>query len=307
MRNRFTFAIVSFHLFMYVLHGMKIYPCAKINLGLNVVARRADGYHDLETVFYPINISDEIEISVIAGDNSRYSSSGGGRCEVEIAVAEGRVGGWFDIIGTADDNLIARAYRMLAADFELPDMKFVLRKCIPIQAGMGGGSADCAFTLRAINDIMRLGLSDDKLREYAARLGADCAFFVNPQPSYAEGIGEKLTPIDLSLKEYKIAIVKPPVAVSTKVAFSGVDVAIPIRSCRDIVMQPIETWRAELHNDFEKTVFAVHPELGVIKKRLYSLGAVYASMSGSGSAIYGIFRSVPSLDGEFRGCFKSVL
>lgn len=286
---------------------MKIYPCAKINLGLNVVARRPDGYHDLETVFYPVNISDEIEVSVIAEESSRHLSVAGGRCVVEIGTIDGGVGEWFGVLGRTDDNLVARAYKVLARDFDLPDMRFVLRKGIPIQAGLGGGSADCAFTLRAVNDIMGLGLSDDALREYAARLGADCAFFVNPQPAYAEGIGDRLTPIDMNLEGYSIAIVKPPVAVSTGQAFSGVGVAVPLHSCRDVVMQPIETWRAELHNDFEKTVFAVYPELSEIKERLYSLGAVYASMSGSGSAIYGIFRNAPCLDSEFRGCFKSVL
>lgn len=286
---------------------MKINPCAKINLGLNVVARRPDGYHDLETVFYPVKISDEIEISVITEECPRHLSTTGDGCVVEIAAADERVGEWFDVLGATDDNLVARAYKALAADFDLPNMKFVLRKGIPIQAGLGGGSADCAFTLRAINDVARLGLSDDALRVYASRLGADCAFFINPQPAYAEGIGDRLSPISLNLEGYKIAIVKPPVAVSTKQAFSGVDVAVPQRKCRDIVMQPIETWRSELHNDFEKTVFAVYPELRKIKERLYSLGAVYASMSGSGSAIYGIFRDAPCLDDEFSDCFKSVL
>lgn len=276
---------------------MKSYPCAKINLGLNVTGRRADGYHDLETVFYPVGVCDEIEMSVI-GDGSP--------ARIELTTESLAGGPWGALCGDAGDNLVVRAYNMLASRYRLPAVRVVLRKGIPVQAGMGGGSADGAYMLRMLNDMACLGLDDDALRGYASSLGADCAFFVCPRPSYAEGIGDRLSPVDVDLSDYKIAIVKPPVAVSTREAFAGVRVGRPRLSCRDIVTRSVERWRDVLHNDFEDTVFAVRPLLGDIKSRLYDMGAVYASMSGSGSALYGLFRSVPDMS-CFDGCFTTVV
>lgn len=286
---------------------MKVFPCAKINLGLNVVARRADGYHDLQTVFYPVNMYDEMEINVRGGMCPGRNDV---KVEVEcgdLLVAGGGGEAGAGLLGSPDDNLVARAYRLLASDYDMPAVDIYLRKHIPVQAGMGGGSADCAYTLRALNRMACLGIDDDGLRRYASRLGADCAFFVNPVPSYAEGIGDRLTPVQLDLSGYKIAIVKPPVTVSTREAFAGVKTGSPARKCRDIVAQPVETWRGQLYNDFETTVFALHRGLRDVKERLYSLGAIYASMSGSGSAVYGIFRGAPDLAGEFGGCYTALV
>ena len=176
-----------------------------------------------------------------------------------------------------------------------------------MQAGMGGGSADCAFTIRLLNEQFRLGMSTDEMQQMAASLGADCAFFIEAVPAYAEGIGERLTPIPLDLNGYRMVVVKPQVAVSTREAFSGIKVKRPAKNCRDIVMQPIDTWQEELVNDFEDSIFPQHPELAAIKQRLYALGARYAAMSGSGSALFAFFDEAPRLDDEFTDCKKWIL
>lgn len=264
---------------------MITHPIAKINLGLNVVERRPDGYHNLETVFYPVPISDELEVTV-----SGLPLTGNGLQEKECELTlEG-----IQIEGDVQKNLVVRAYQMLKEDF--PDMSRVrarLKKGIPTQAGMGGGSSDGAFMLVMLNKLCQLGLTNEQLKGYAARLGADCAFFIDPQPQYAEGIGERLTPLSadsLPLGGYYIGIVRPDVPVSTKEAYSLITPKRPQQNCRDIVMQPVETWRDALVNDFEEGIFRLHPELGEVKARLYDLGAVYAAMSGSGSALFGLFR-----------------
>lgn len=269
---------------------MITFPCAKVNLGLNVVSRRADGYHNLETVFYPIDLTDRIEIAVAEG-----RGDGGRACTLD---AEGMPAG-----GDAADNLVVRAYNMLAKDYSLPHVHISLCKRIPMQAGMGGGSSDCAYTIRMLNDMFALGIPAERMREYAASLGADCAFFINPRPSYAEGIGDVLHPVAIDLSGYRTVVVKPAIAVSTREAFSRITPEKPAKCCRDIVMQPIETWRGELVNDFEKSIFALYPEIGGIKQRLYDAGAVYAAMSGSGSALFGIFGDVPEdITARFAGC-----
>lgn len=274
---------------------MIIFPCAKINLGLNVVSRRADGYHNLETVFYPVNISDRIEITVRDG-----SMPGDASCTLTV---EG-----MPVAGNSDDNLVVKAYNILAKDYILPDVNINLCKRIPMQAGMGGGSSDCAFTIRLLNDMFSLGISTERMIEYAASLGADCAFFINPVPAYAEGIGDVLQPLDIDLSGYRFLIVKPDIAVSTRDAFSLITPAKPSKCCRDILKQPIETWRHELVNDFEKSIFALHPEIATIKERLYGMGAIYASMSGSGSALFGIFKDIPQGAADaFKGCFVAAL
>lgn len=269
----------------------KIAPCAKINLGLNVVSKREDGYHNLETVFYPVRIFDEITIEEADGET--------GKCSLVI---EGR-----EIEGAPEKNLVVRAYNSVAQKYPLPGVKITLNKQIPMQAGMGGGSADCAFTIRLLNEMFGLGMSVEEMQRMAAALGADCAFFITSEPSYAEGIGEALTPVDLNLSDYKMVIVKPPVAISTKEAFAHVSPARPKKNCREIVSQAIETWRDELHNDFEDSIFPQHPELAEIKEKLYDLGAVYAAMSGSGSALFGIFKDKPALGAAFDGFFTAII
>lgn len=266
---------------------MKIKPCAKINLGLNIVNKRTDGYHDLETVFYPVPIYDEIEI--IEGKETTFEIKGQ------------------SIEDDPEKNLVMRAYRMVAEHYPLPPVHIILDKQIPMQAGMGGGSADCAFTIRLLNEQFRLGMGTSEMQQMAASLGADCAFFIEASPAYAEGIGERLSPIPLDLNGYRMVVVKPAVAVSTREAFSRIKVKRPAKNCRDIVMQPIETWRKELVNDFEDSIFPQHPELAAIKQRLYELGARYAAMSGSGSALFAFFDEAPQLEKEFTDCKKWVL
>ncbi|WP_288318100.1 4-(cytidine 5'-diphospho)-2-C-methyl-D-erythritol kinase [Xylanibacter caecicola] len=274
---------------------MITFPCAKINLGLNVVSRRTDGYHNLETVFYPVNISDRIEITVADGRMPE-----GKACALTV---EG-----MPVTGNADDNLVVKAYNMLAKDYSLPHVHINLCKKIPMQAGMGGGSSDCAYTIRMLNDMFGLDIPTERMIGYAASLGADCAFFINPVPSYAEGIGDVLQPADIDLSGYRIVIVKPDIPVSTREAFSLITPAKPFKCCRDIVRQPIDTWRDELVNDFEKSIFALHPEIAAIKQRLYDTGAIYAAMSGSGSALFGIFKDVPAdIRDMFKDCFVAIL
>ncbi|MDO4160680.1 MAG: 4-(cytidine 5'-diphospho)-2-C-methyl-D-erythritol kinase [Prevotellaceae bacterium] len=271
---------------------MIVNPCAKINLGLNVVRKREDGYHDLETVFYPVNILDTIDINVSKGKQEH-------NCELSIKGIE--------IEGDMQQNLVVKAYKMLAERYALPDVHVELTKAIPTQAGMGGGSSDCAYMIRALNDLFSLDMNIHEMQLLAAKLGADCAFFINPVPSYAEGIGERLAPIDVDLSNYHLAIVKPPVPVSTKEAFSKVTPIQPEKCCKDIVLQPIDTWKDELVNDFEQSVIPLHPEIGEIKDKLYDMGAIYAAMSGSGSALFGIFKDKPeNLDNIFKGYYTAI-
>lgn len=274
---------------------MIIHPIAKVNLGLNVVERRPDGYHNLQTVFYPVNIKDALEVFPMAEDFPSTVD-----CDIKVTN-----------IPVEDDeqrNLVVRAYNLLKQDFPtLPRLHAHLYKGIPTQAGMGGGSSDASAMLLLLNKAFQLNLSDDQLVSYATRLGADCPFFILNRPVYAEGIGEQMTPINLDLSDWYMAIVRPDIPVPTKEAFAHVTPAYPKKNCRDIVMQPVETWRDELTNDFEQSVFAHHPELATIKEQLYQLGATYAAMSGSGSALFGLFRQPISLHEPFNDMFTACI
>ena len=266
---------------------MITFPIAKINLGLNVVERRPDGYHNLETVFYPVNIKDALELTMM---NTKFPSP----VDCDIKVSN------LNVEGDEQRNLVVRAYQLLKCDFpQMPRVHAHLYKVIPTQAGMGGGSSDCAYTIRLLNEMFTLGLTEQRMIEYAAQLGADCAFFILSRPSYAEGIGERLVPVSLDLSSYYIGVVRPDIPVSTREAFSLIKPVKPAKCCRDVVLQPIETWRDELSNDFEQSVFALHPEIEAIKQRLYNLGAVYAAMSGSGSAVFGIFQDPIEISKHF--------
>lgn len=250
------------------------FPNAKINLGLNVIERRADGYHNLETVFYPVTLSDILEI--LPGKSFHFEASG------------------LALEGDPENNLVVRAYRLLNTAFNLPPVNIFLHKVIPFGAGLGGGSSDAAHTLKLLNEMFELNLSNIQLNEYAVKLGADCPFFIENQPSFATGTGNILSPINIDLSEYQMVIVKPPFGVETVWAYQSITPRKPRKSISEIINQPIETWREELTNDFECTVFEKYPQIGSIKQALYDNGAVYASMSGSGSSVYGIFRKVPS-------------
>ena len=303
-------------------------PNVKINLGLNVLRKRADGFHDLETLFVPyFGIHDTLEI--ITGDDysrtsarlfSRYGDnqlpesqaihkpegvfgleteetaapklvqgiSEDGRLMITIARAEGV--DWDPL-----KDLCAKAYRLLADEFDLPPVKIFLEKTSPVGAGLGGGSADAAFTLKMLDEMFALGLSEQQLAEYAARLGSDCPLFIYNRPMIGEGRGEILTDFDLDEcldpDQYEIQVITPAgVAVSTAEAYSGIVPQQPDMPLRDALALPVEDWDGNLVNDFEITVFEKHPELAAIKKSLYDCGAVYASMSGSGSALFAVYR-----------------
>nr|WP_294811929.1 4-(cytidine 5'-diphospho)-2-C-methyl-D-erythritol kinase [Prevotella sp.] len=277
---------------------MITFPCAKINLGLNIVSKRPDGYHNLETVFYPIPLTDALEIKYM---DEKFPSES--PCDLKITGN--------DIDCNEEDNLVIKAYQLLAADFQLSRVHAHLVKRIPTQAGLGGGSSDAAYMIRLLDERFRLNIGIPEMERYAAKLGADCAFFITADPSYAEGIGDVLMPADVpgaGLGGYYLAVVKPSVAVSTRDAYAAIVPKTPAKCCRDIVRQPIETWKDELVNDFEAPIFAMHPELAAIKQSLYDAGAVYAAMSGSGSALFGIFREQPTgLEKEFEGMFCQVM
>lgn len=272
-------------------------PNVKINLGLNVLRKRTDGFHDLETLFVPYTgICDRLEI--ITGDDwsrtlaelkEKYGSltqavSPDGKLMITIARAEGV--DWDPL-----KDLTAKAYALLAADYDLPPMKIFLEKRSPVGAGLGGGSADAAFALRMIAELAGLSLTDDVLAAYAARLGSDCAFFIYNRPMFGSGRGEILEPYNLDLNGYRLEVFIPEgVAVSTADAYRGIVPALPAKPLREVLAQDISTWRQDLHNDFEATVFTKYPSLAHVKEELYARGAVYAAMSGSGSAFFGIFK-----------------
>ena len=267
---------------------MITYPNAKINLGLNIVEKRPDGYHNLETVFYPINLQDALEVTDLEGE---------GEYALKISGAP--------IEGELDNNLVVKAYRLLKKDFpNMGPINIHMYKHIPTGAGLGGGSADAAFMLKLLNDKFKLNLSTEKLEEYAAILGADCAFFIQNKPVFASGIGNIFEEINLSLKGYYLVLVKPDIFVSTKDAFANIIPMKPNHSLKEIIRMPVETWRATMKNDFEDSVFKKFPEIAAIKDKLYDMGAIYASMSGSGSSVFGIFREqVEHVDEVFSGCF----
>lgn len=271
-------------------------PIAKINLGLNVVEKRSDGYHNLQTVFFPVSIEDALEVLPM---DSAFPSV----VDCDLKVTN------ICIDGDEQRNLVVRAYNLLKADFpEMPRVHAHLYKGIPTQAGMGGGSSDCGFMITLLNQMFGLGLTDQQMIDYAARLGADCAFFILNKPCYAEGIGEKLEPINLSLSGWYLSLVRPDIPVSTREAFSLIKPHYPELNCRDVVQLPVEQWRGKLTNDFEESVFAVHPKLGAVKERLYELGATYAAMSGSGSTLFALSRQPLNLN-EFsqEGTFKTTI
>lgn len=252
---------------------MICFPNAKINLGLSVTEKRPDGYHNLETVFYPVALEDALEIDTSPRNGEKFRLTQYGT----------------KIAGNPEDNLVIKACKLLDNDFDLPPLDIRLYKHIPSGAGLGGGSSDAAFTLKLLNEYCRLHLSEESLETYAAMLGADCAFFIRNRPTFAEGIGNRFSPVSLSLKGYRIAIVKPDVFVSTREAFSAIRPHRPQYAVKETVSLPVREWKEKLVNDFEASVFPQYPVIGEIKRELYRSGAVYASMSGSGSSVFGLF------------------
>jgi 4-diphosphocytidyl-2-C-methyl-D-erythritol kinase len=253
---------------------MITFPNAKINLGLKVTERRPDGYHNLETIFYPIPLNDILE--VIVAEPFDFSSSG------------------IDLESNPEDNLVMKAYRIFRQYYDISPVKIFLHKVIPPGAGLGGGSSDAASMLVILNNLFHTNLSTKELEKLASAVGADCPFFINNTPALATGTGTELAPVDLNLASFKIILVKPPVSVSTSLAYKMILPRQPAVPVWQIITEPVETWKDSLSNDFEIPVFKMFPEIGRIKVKLYEMGALYASMSGSGSAVYGIFREMPA-------------
>lgn len=293
---------------------MTVYPCVKINLGLNVLRKREDGYHDLETLFVP---SDEYHdvLEIISGDDysttsahlfSTYGPSACGSCAgLSMSVPSALVqaispdGKLMITIAKRDGvdwdplkDLCARAYFLLDRDFGLPPVKIFLEKMSPVGAGLGGGSADAAFTIRELDRMFSLGLDEEAMTFYAASLGSDCPFFIRCRPMFGEGRGEVLSDFCLDcLEDYEIKIVVPEgISVSTAQAYAGIRPHEPEIPLREVLRMPVSEWRDRLVNDFEATVFPKHPELSAIKRSLYDSGADYASMSGSGSALFALYK-----------------
>ena len=282
------------------------FPNAKINIGLNVVAKRSDGYHDIETVFYPVLLQDALEIKLMRPLDPallRKRIEAGLLVQPDDAFIPYRIlpkkedipccsleitGNEFSC--SAADNLVVKAYLMLQQDFDLPSIDIKLHKHIPSGAGLGGGSSDCAFMILLLNRRFNLRMRESMMERYAARLGSDCAFFITNTPSIATGRGEILNPVSLSLKGYTVLLVKPDVSVSTAEAYASLTPKRPDIPLEEAIKRPITEWKDCVFNDFETTVFAKYPLLADIKRKLYSMGAVYAAMSGSGSTVYGLFR-----------------
>lgn len=302
---------------------MQTNPNVKINLGLNVIRKREDGFHDLETLFVPyFGISDTLEI-VVGDDYSRTSAALFAKYGLQHPQSQGSVRpeGVFGVEtedndapkivqGISEDgklmitiaraegvdwdpmkDLTVKAYNIFAEDFNLPPVKIFLEKTSPVGAGLGGGSADAAFALKMLNELCALGLTDDQLAGYASRLGSDCAFFIYNRPMIGEGRGEILTEYQIDLEEFDLQVLTPEgISVSTKDAYSGIRPHLPEIPLREALARPVQEWDGILVNDFEETVFAKYPELAAIKRSLYDCGAVYASMSGSGSALFALYR-----------------
>lgn len=275
---------------------MITFPNAKINLGLNIVEKRPDGYHNLETLFYPVPIEDALEVNVLNAGDAKFRLHQAG----------------LQIEGEAENNLVVKAYKLLDEKFNLPPVDIHLFKHIPSGAGLGGGSSDAAYMLKLLNDKFGLQLSQEVLEEYAACLGADCAFFIRNAPTYAEGIGNIFSPISLSLEGYKIIVVKPDIFVSTREAFAQIKPHRPEVPLKEIVKRPVEEWKEHMQNDFEESVFPQFPAISEIKEELYREGAVYAAMSGSGSSVFGLFGPETELTdkafgGERAGVYRGTL
>ncbi|MBC8153882.1 MAG: 4-(cytidine 5'-diphospho)-2-C-methyl-D-erythritol kinase, partial [Bacteroidetes bacterium] len=264
-----------------------------INIGLQITEKRPDGFHNLLSCFYPVGWSDALEI--VPGDAFAFSSTG-------LPIPGGPTG------GKASRNLCVRAYELLKTDFDLPPVAMHLHKLVPIGAGLGGGSADAAFTLRLLNDQFALGLTPPELEQYARQLGSDCAFFVQNRSRYGIEKGDQFEDIALDLTGYHLALVYPHLAISTAEAYAGVRPRTPVTPLRELLSAPLREWQHTVHNDFEDSLFPCYPVLGQLKSQLYDAGALYASMSGSGSTVYGIFEKPANLPNQithysvWQGC-----
>lgn len=264
---------------------MVVFPNAKINIGLNIVEKRSDGFHNIETIFYPIGLSDILEINV-SNNHVSFENTG-------LTVENKKL----------ESNLCFKAYQKLQKDFSLNPVKIHLHKIIPFGAGLGGGSSDASFTLQAINSLMNLNLDQNTLIKYAEKIGSDCPFFVLNKPSLGLEKGNKLTPIHFNLKGYFLVLIYSGIHVNTAQAYSKIKPNKASESLSELILKPIKSWKNIIKNDFEEIVFSEHPEIESIKTRLYELGALYASLTGSGSAVYGIFDKQMDPETQFKNYF----
>lgn len=260
---------------------MILYPPAKINIGLNVIKKRTDGYHELETVMLPIPLYDVLEIT--QSNEFEWRQSG------------------IPVDGNEADNLCVRAFRLIQSTYGIGNVSLHLRKQIPMGAGLGGGSADAAYVIKGLNELFSLNISSKKQEELASQLGSDCPFFIHNTPQLATGRGEQLSPAHIKLSGYRLVVIKPPVHINTQQAYSGVHINGDYGKLEQQLLQPITIWKEHIKNDFEKHLFVLYPELSEIKTKLYDAGAIFASMSGSGSALFGIFETIPDHI-SFEGC-----
>lgn len=265
---------------------MRVQANCKINIGLDILRRRADGYHDLDTVMVPVKgLYDTLEVEPVAGEEVSFSSSG------------------LVIDCPAEKNLVVRAARLMQERYGAGGVKIHLEKRTPFGAGLGGGSSDATMALKAMNELFDLHLSEEELEGVAAELGSDTPFFVKNRPQRCTGRGEKMTPIELPLSGLWLLLVKPEVAISTREAYAGVSPAVKTPALAERLLRPVEEWQGSVVNDFEPSLFAAHPLLAQIKEELLRMGALYAAMSGSGSTLFGLFSKEPEVGGRFVDCF----
>lgn len=267
---------------------MICFPNAKINIGLNITGRRPDGFHNIETVLFPVELCDVLEF---------VEDRNPGETDYRLNVTG------LELKTAPEDNICIKAYRLLKKVYDIPKISIHLHKIIPVGAGLGGGSSDAAYMLKNLNKVFHLNISNKMLQDYAGKLGSDCPFFINNNPVFAYETGNKFIEIDLNLSGYYIVIIYPNLQISTSSAYSEAFIKTPEKSIRDTIKLPLKEWENVIQNDFEKTIFPEYPEIKNIKKELYNMGAIYASMSGSGSTLYGIFDSVPEIKQSLRNYF----
>jgi 4-diphosphocytidyl-2-C-methyl-D-erythritol kinase len=263
---------------------MVVFPKAKINLGLMITGKRPDGFHDIETIFYPVDLFDALEV---------VENTGGS--ESDVLTVTGNI-----LQGKPEDNLVITAVNKLRETNFFPFLKIHLHKKIPAGAGLGGGSSDAASILKTINRTFRLSLSNDELKKIATSLGSDCPFFIDREPAFASGRGDILMPLEPFLEGLYILLLNPGFLISTREAYENCEPALPLFSLPDMIARPILEWKELIINDFEKTIFQKYPRISTIKQALYDTGALYSSMSGSGSTVYGIFRDKPNVPDDLK-------
>lgn len=267
---------------------MICFPNAKINIGLRVTGKRSDGYHDIESILYPIGLTDILEISEqekVSGNSISLDTTG------------------IKIDSPPKENLVFRTAELLRKEYSIPPLSIHLHKLIPTGSGLGGGSSDAAFLLRLLNKKFNIGIGEEKMLEIASVLGSDCPFFLNNTSAFISGRGENIQPISLNLCQFYLVVVCPDIHIDTGLAYSQITPSKPELSLQKLIKYPVSQWKENIYNDFEKPVFSKYPSIKKIKEKLYRMGAIYSSLTGSGSAVYGLFDKVIETDGQFGHYF----